>query len=75
MGHLLRPHECGLCTHDIAKLSALWLLLDDGWRSTFLPNEPPSEISGYGPAILFIQYLYSNYTNLMIFSLDMFFSS
>ena len=29
-GHLLRPHECGLCTHDIAKLSALGLLLDDG---------------------------------------------
>ena len=52
MGHLLRPHECGLCTHDIAKLSALWLLLDDGWRSTFLPNEPPSEISGYGPEFI-----------------------
>ena len=49
MGHLLRPHECGLCTHDIAKLSSLWLLLDDGQGPLFFQTNPPSEFSGYVP--------------------------
>ena len=26
MGRLLRPHECGLCTHNIAMMSALWMM-------------------------------------------------
>ena len=49
MGHLLRPHECRLCTHNIAKLNALWLLLDDGRGPYFFQMNPPSKISGYGP--------------------------
>ena len=49
MGRLLRPHEYGLCTHYIAKLSALGLLLNDGGGPHFFQTNPPSEISSYVP--------------------------
>ena len=49
-GCLLRPHECGLCTHQ------LQLHLDFAWIQHLDLNisskEPPAEMSGYGPALV-----------------------
>ena len=51
-GCLLRPHECGLCTHHI-NFSCIWTLLGyNTWIWTFLQKEPPAEMSGYGPALV-----------------------
>ena len=64
MGHLLRPHECGLCTHDIVKLIGLLAAVGRWIRSTFLPKEPSTEISGYDKEILIGMYALSRFVKV-----------
>ena len=50
-GCLLRPHECGLCTHHI-NFSCTWILLGYNTGAPhFFKKNPPAEMSGYGPAL------------------------